>query len=177
MTDGSAVRRLSQLLSGAGAEAVLAPERIAPSTIYDLQYRVMINALVFDRLAKPYQGSAPRVQAAKQKLVQFVAIRPWLVRVVRDWSATQRVQQLSMGVSQRLRRGFLGDAMHESVMEFLIAGGVFRRDGAHLSAGANAQLLETWANAALTAELFTAERAAIDQMSTISITNAMLEGW
>jgi hypothetical protein len=165
------------MLSGAGAEAVLAPERVAPSTIYDLQYRVIINALVFERLAKSYQGSVPRVQAAKQKLAQFVAIRPWLVSVVRDWSATQHVPQLSMNVSQRLRRGFLGDAMHESVMEFLIAGGVFRRDGAHLSAGANGQLVEKWTNAALTAELFSAERAAIEQLSTITITNAMLEGW
>lgn len=177
MPDISAIHTLSELLRGSGARAVLAPERIAPSTIYDLQFRIVINALVFQRSAKPYFDSAVRIQAARQKLIQFVAIRPWLVRVVRDWSATQHVPQLSVHVSQRLRRGFLGDAMQEGVVEFLSAAGVFRRDAGFLAAGPKGGFLKSWSDAVVSQELFVSERAAIEELSGIKITNTMLEGW
>jgi hypothetical protein len=177
MTDATPIHVLTGLLRGAGAEAVLVPERVAPSTVYDLQYRLVVNAYAFEQHAKLYLSGPRRVQSAKQKLVQFVAMRPWLVSVVRDWSKTQHVPQLSMAVSQRLRRGFLGDEMHESVVAFLVAAGALRHDGAHLSAGDNSHILGDWVTAAIDAELFVAERAAIDALGDIKITNAMLEGW
>lgn len=177
MPDLASLHALTELLRGAGAEAVLVPQRVAPSTIYDLQYRIIINACAFEQHAKPYQSGPRRVQSARQKLVQFVAMRPWLVGVVRDWSSTQHLPQLSMAVSQRLRRGFLGDEMHESVVAFLVAARAFRYDGAHLAAGENAHMLAKWAAAAVESALFVSERVAIDELHEIKITNTMLEGW
>lgn len=104
-------------------------------------------------------------------------MRPWLVGVVRDWSETQHVPRLSMVLSQPLRRGFLGNEMHESVVAYLVAAGALRHDGAHLAAGANVHVLARWAAAAREGNLFSTERAAIDRLSEIKITNAMLEGW
>lgn len=69
MPNVQSIRVLSDLLRGARAEPILTPERVAPSTIYDLQYRTIVNACVFEQNAKPYLLGPPRVQAARQKLI------------------------------------------------------------------------------------------------------------
>lgn len=176
MTELSPIQALSSILRAANAEAVLVPERIALSTIYDLQYRVVVNSFVFAAFAAPSRGSAPRVRAAKQKLVQFVALRPWLLPVVRNWSSVQKSPQLSMRVSQRLRRGFLGDAMHENVIDFLVAAGAFERMDQYLERGTDAYRIDEWTASAVKMDLFSMERMTIEEMKSITITNDMLEG-
>jgi hypothetical protein len=176
MTESS-IHTLTGLLRGANVEPVLVPERIAPSAIYDLQYRITVNACVFLALAESYQGSGTRIRAAKQKLVQFVAIRPWLLPVVRQWSTAQKNPQLATRMSQRLRRGYLGDVMHDSVVEFLVAAGVLEYAGPFLSLGVNGHRLTQWSESAISANLFANERTSIEEFKTVKITNDMLEGW
>jgi len=76
--------RLAAMLEASGARPEVTPERLAPSTVYDLEYRVRIIAMAFQIHAAPDKYSTmPRVQGRRLKLLQFVAIRPWLVSVIR----------------------------------------------------------------------------------------------
>src|SRR4051794_38742508 len=82
-----AIEKLSVLLQGSGANPVLVPSRLAPSAIYDLDYRTATVALVFENFAKSF-GTAGhrRIGAARLKLLQFIVLRPWLLPVIREWS-------------------------------------------------------------------------------------------
>src|SRR5690606_4111004 len=94
---------------------------LAPSAIYDLQYRLTVVACAFVRHARTDVLGNLRMQAARLKLYQFVACRPRLLPVVKEWSKHRSDAQLSMLSSQALRRGFLSDQMHDDVIAFLVA--------------------------------------------------------
>ena len=47
-----AIENLSALLQESDAKPVLVPSRLAPSAIYDVQYRTAIICLVFEAFAK-----------------------------------------------------------------------------------------------------------------------------
>src|SRR6202049_295348 len=113
------LQAIGELLAG-HAQPVVAPERLAPSAIYDLQYRMAVTASTFEMHSKPHGMNQRRIHAARLKLLQFVASRPRLLAVLRNWSKAQHDAQLSISTSQRLRRGFLGDQMHEDVVTFLV---------------------------------------------------------
>jgi hypothetical protein len=67
--------------------------------------------------------------------------------------------------------------MHDRVVGFLAARDVLMRVGAHLVAGGNAYFLTEMYSAAVRHELFTSERAVLQECTAIKITNSMLEGW
>ena len=117
------LKAIGELLAGR-AQPVVVPERLAPSAIYDLQYRVAVIASALEMHAKPYGLNQRRIHAARLKLLQFIACRPRLLGMFRSWSQAQHDAQLSFATSQRLRRGFLGDQMHEDVVALLVARGV-----------------------------------------------------
>jgi hypothetical protein len=170
------IHALANLLSGR-AQPIVVPERLAPSAIYDLEYRMSVIAAAFEIHAKPYGVAGQRrVAAVRLKLLQFVACRPWLTAMMREWSGAQHDAQLAMASSQRLRRGFLGDQMHEDVMEFLVARGVFVRIGSHIVSG-NMSFLTDLYSASVERGLFPAERRVLHELLDVQITNAMLEGW
>ena len=171
-----ALHLLGDLLHSAKATPVIRENRVAPSTVYDLDYRVMVTACAFHLHAKPY-ADGRRIRTPKLKLLQFVAIRPWLLPVVEEWSHARHDAQVSMLTSQRLRRGFLGDRMHESVLELLIAKNVVVRQPSHVRAGTYASVIEELYSEAVTSNLFTAERQALDALEHIAVTEQMLEGW
>jgi hypothetical protein len=177
MADPNPLQSLADLLRGTGAQPIVSPERPAPSTIYDLQYRLMVNACAFEIHAKKDLTLTRRLQAAKLKLLQFIAIRPWLLPVVRQWSASQSQPQLSVIFSQYLRRGFLGDKMHDDVIAFLEARDILIRVGAHLTTGHSSGALTNWYLAAVEHDLFADERLVLQEVKNIMITNRMLEGW
>jgi hypothetical protein len=137
----------------------------------------MVNACAFEVHAKTDLTQARRLQAARLKLLQFVAIRPWLLPAIRQWSASRKQPQLSLIVSQYLRRGFLSDMMHDDVIAFLEARNVLVRVGDHLMAGENSELLATLHKAAIEDDLFVGERIVLQEIKSIMITNKMLEGW
>ena len=170
------LQALGELLGGR-AQPVFAPERLAPSATYDLQYRIAVIASAFQLHAKPDRFSQQRIHAARLKLLQFISCRPWLLGMVRSWSKSQHDAQLSIVTSQRLRRGFLGDQMHEHVVTFLVARGILNWSGSHISAGPDVGWLGQLHSANLQHNFFPVERGVLEELRSIRITNTMLEGW
>jgi len=124
-------------------------------------------------------GGRPTIVAPKMKLLQFLAVRPWLLPVLRRWSRDRSDPQRSLFFSERLRRGFLGDTMHDDLVTFLVARGVFYRAGLgrQLVAGINYYILAALHEDAVKHGLFTEERDALEKAKAVPITEAMLEGW
>lgn len=178
MSRATPLKRLADLLAQSGAVPDLSPERIAPSTIYDLEYRVIVVAMAFQMHATADRFSPrPRIQARRLKLLQFVAMRPWLVPVIREWSLSRRDAQRSLDAEEGLRRGFISDTMHESVMDFLVAAGTLRREDAFVIPSVNATVIFNLFNETRSREMFDLEIGALEEMKSIAITNDMLEGW
>jgi hypothetical protein len=178
MSTSSPLQRLAALLAASGALPYVTPERVAPSTVYDLQYRVLIVAMAFQiHAASDTHSSQPRIQSRRLKLLQFIAMRPWLVPVIREWSLSRRNAQRSLESEQGLRRGFISDTMHDDVLEFLVAAGALRREEAYVVTGTNSSVIFDLSAEALGRSLFDAELTALRQLSAVIITNEMLEGW
>jgi len=168
------IATLADLLAG-HAQPIIVPERLAPSAFYDLQYRLFVIAAAFE-----IHGDSPlgqrRINATRLKLLQFIAMRPWLLSMVRQWSAARNDAQVSF-FSQRLRRGFLGDTMHDNVIGFLVARGILVWSGKFLTAGKVIGQLQELFTDAVGLNLFSTERATLEELKDIRITNDMLEGW
>jgi hypothetical protein len=178
MSTNSPLERLAALLASSGAQPDITPERLAPSTVYDLEYRVLIVAMAFQlHAATDKYSSRPRIQSRRLKLLQFIAMRPWLVSVIREWSLSRHNAQRSFDSEEGLRRGFISDTMHDDVLEFLVAAGALRREKLYVVPGANSSVIFDLYSEALRRSLFDAELAALRQLKTILITNEMLEGW
>jgi len=167
---------LSDLLAGTSAAPYANPQRIAPSTFYDLQYRMFIIAACLHVNGKAEAGFQ-KISAPKLRLFQFIAMRPWLLDVVQEWSASRKDRQRSLQSSQSLRRGFLSDAMHDNVIDYLVASGrLFKQKGqiaAPTPSGTLAKLYDQSENGGL----FVAETQTLRKLDELVITNDMLEGW
>ena len=175
MPSHSAIATLSALLEESHAKPKMRIERLAPSAIYDLDYRVFVVAAAFERHAKPAPPIGRRIHATRLKLLQFIAIRPRLLPIIKEWSAANREEELSF-TTQDLRRGFLGDQMFDSIVAFLVARGALEWMGTHLVEGKNAVLLSAIHKAAIDSGLFELEQQTIEELSGIKITVRMLEG-
>jgi len=177
MANDIALETLAGLLQSGRAQPVVNPDRVAPSAVYDLHYRMFIVASAFEIHARPYLLGQRRIGASRLKLLQFVAVRPWLVPVIRKWSEAQGYAQQSVLSPQQLRRGFLGDEMHDDVVAFLVARGAFYRMDAHLVTGVNAELLKRLYSTGIEHTLFSTALQVLRELIDIRITNGMLEGW
>ena len=67
--------------------------------------------------------------------------------------------------------------MHDQVVAFLVARGLFLRIDSHLVSGANADLLKRLYLTGLEHKLFSTALQALQELIDIKITNSMLEGW
>jgi len=173
-----AIESLATLLQESGAKPVLVPSRLAPSAIYDLEYRTAVICLVFDAFAKAQAGSIDRkISAARLKFLQFISIRPWLLPAIQEWGQESEQSSLGLAYSVRIRRGFLSDTAYEDVMNFLVACRVFVRDGGQIALGAKGGEVERISKEVQTRDLFVSERETIADLGDIKITNNMLEGW
>jgi hypothetical protein len=175
---GHPIEKLAGLLKGSEAKPVVVPSRLAPSAIYDVEYRTSVVALAFEAFARPFGiGDQRRISTAKLKLLQFIIVRPWLLPAIREWSEGLAQGSLDLTHSVRIRRGFLSDTAHEDVVNLLVACGVFVRQGSHLLMGERAGFLGELTKALAEGGLFDRERQAISQLVDIKLTNNMLEGW
>jgi hypothetical protein len=173
-----AIESLATLLEDSDAKPVLVPSRLAPSVIYDLEYRTAVIYLVFDAFARAQADSIDRkISASRLKFLQFLSIRPWLLPAIQEWSQEAEQSSLGLAYSVRIRRGFLSDTAHEDVMNFLVACRVFVRDGGQIALGAKGQEVERIIKEVQTRDLFVSERETIAALGDIKITNNMLEGW
>lgn len=175
MPELSAIEKLSELLQAGHAKPRVRTDRLVPSAIYDLDYRVFVIAAAFELHAKPAPPIARRIHATKLKLLQFIAIRPWLIPVIKNWSLAKDDKEPSFS-TQDLRRGFLGDQTFDSIVAFLVARGALEWMGRYLAAGPNSGLLTTIYMAATNGGLFEAERQALGELAGVKVTLHMLEG-
>ena len=120
----SSVSALSRLLAASEASPYVRPERVAPSTFYDLDYRICVLAACFAVHAKEDESGFKKMYSARLKLFQFIAIRRWLLPTALDWSKSRNHPERSVWSSQSLRRGFLGDTMYDEVIDYLVAAGL-----------------------------------------------------
>jgi hypothetical protein len=167
---------LSELLAGTSAAPYVHPERIAPSTVYDLQYRMFVVAACL-RVSGKVEGAFRKISANKLRLLQFVAMRPWLLDVVREWSASRKDRQRSLRSSQSLRRGFLSDRMHDNLIDYLVATGCLFKQKGQIAEPISSIILSDLFDKSEQDGLFTTETDAIRELNEIVITNDMLEGW
>ena len=174
MPERAAIETLSALLQSSQAQPRVRTERLVPSAIYDLDYRIFVIAAAFELHAKEAPPIRRRIHATKLKLLQFIAIRPRLMSVIRSWSAAGDDEPSF--AAHDLRRGFLGDRMYDAVVAFLVARGAFEWMGTHLAAGSNAELLANIYTAAVSADLFVAERRTLEELAHVRVTVRMLEG-
>jgi hypothetical protein len=172
------IARLANLLAASGAQPVITPERFAPSTLYDLEYRVLVVVTAFQLHAAPDRfSSRPRIQNRRLKLLQFTAMRPWLVPVIRSWSLSRPSAERLISGEEGERRGFFNDTMHERVLDFLVAAGALRREELYVIPGVRPSVIFDLYSLTEQNSLFQAEFAALNELKHISITNQMLEGW
>jgi len=175
MPETSAIEKLSALLQSSQAQPRLHTERVVPSAIYDLDYRVFVIAAAFEIHAKEVPPIARRIRAAKLQLLQFIAIRPRLLDVIRKWSAADDDEEKTFDAHD-LRRGFLGDRMFDSVVTFLVARGALVWMNGHVAEGSNVALLSNIYRAAVNAGLFVSERQVLTELAAVRVTVNMLEG-
>ncbi len=172
------IEQLAALLQDGKAEPVIVAARLAPSAIYDVEYRTAIVSLVFERFAKPAPVPGQRrIASARLKLLQFITLRPWLLPAVRQWSNAGKQAGFAYGHAMRIRRGFLSDTAHDDVINYLVACGQIRRFETQIVSGEHGDAMKTVADAITEHDFFRSERRVIDQLAEISITNEMLEGW
>jgi hypothetical protein len=100
MSSRPALKTLSELLQSGHATPSVRTERLVPSAIYDLQYRMFVVAAAFVMHAKGVDPFGSRIQAARLRLLQFVAIRPWLLPVIESWSAARKNEVLVYRISR-----------------------------------------------------------------------------
>jgi hypothetical protein len=167
---------LSDLLSGTSAAPYANPERMAPSTFYDLQYRMFIISACL-RINGRSEGMFQTIAAPKLRLLQFIAMRPWLLDVVKEWSASRKDRQRSLQSSQSLRRGFLSDVMHDNVVDYLVAAGCLFKQKGQLAQPIPSGTLSDLYDQSEKDGLFATEIQALRELDEIVITNDMLEGW
>ena len=166
---------LGSLLQGRGVPSAVRQAGLAPSAIYDFSYRFTVVALAFESAAGP-AGDAV-VKPEKLKLLQFVAIRPWLLPDVLTWARQPLTRQASILPSTYLRRGFLSDTIHEGVVGFALAAEGLNQVSRGLVKGPNNFLLGNLAATARAQSWFSGERRALEQLAAARITASMLEGW
>ena len=172
------IARLAALLATSNAEPDITAERLAPSTLYDLDYRVIVVATAFQMHATADRYSVrPRIQNRRLKLLQFVAMRPWLLPVIRNWSTTRSDSLRLIDGEEGLRKGFITDTMHDKVMQFMAASGALRREDVFVIPGVEPAILKDLQKVAEDNALFELEIAALSALHSITITNDMLEGW
>ena len=173
-----AIESLAALLQGSGAKPLLVPSRLAPSAIYDLEYRTTVISLVFRAFATAHGDDVDgKMSAARLKFLQFITIRPWLLPAIREWSAESGQGSLGLAYSVRIRRGFLSDTAHEDVMNFLVACRLFIREGSQITLGVKGDEIGKIVGEVQKAELFLSERETLAELGNVKITNNMLEGW
>ena len=175
MPEPSSISQLAELLGG-HAKPVIRPQRLAPATIYDIDYRMAVNALTIKRHGIPTDEGDLRIDSARLKLFQFVAQRPNMLPAMRMWAKDKQVSGLLRDSSQRLRRGYLGDSTHDQVTEFMIACRVLRAEGRHFVTEKTSQYIANIVSTAEAQNLFFSERSALEELAKLRVTNAMLEG-
>jgi len=165
---------LASVLREVGANPRVRRDRIARSTLYDLDYHVALIACVFF-VSQDGVVSEPRGLVANWlKLLQFIAVRPALLPNFQIWAAARRFQDLNTW--QMMPRGYLGDATHERTVELLVACGVLARTGDELVPGNRFDNLRRIYSELLAKNLLQSERGVLLELSRTKVNKTLLKG-
>lgn len=175
MPTSSSVQQLAELLTN-HARPVIRPQRLAPSPIYDLDYRMAVLALVLRIHGAVAEDGSQRIDSARLKLLQFVALHPGLVPVLVSWARKGASRESLLGASQRLRRGYMSDGTYDHVVDFMTANGILRWDGKYMTSSPSNPYISSVFAASEENGMFASERATLLELRSLRITNAMLEG-
>ena len=165
--------QLGDILAAANAPLSIAPKVSTRSTIYDLDYRVSIVACAMHALSTTNASGAREVLANWLKLAQFTAMRPALLSHFLEWLDERKQPTLA---SQRWRRGFVGDRVHDSVIDFLSAQGALRRTGDLLVSGPRYSMLSDIESMISADDVFRDERFVLAKFGGMRPIKAMLGG-
>ena len=167
------LQELVAVLREVGANPWVKPERIARSTLYDLDYHVALIACVFC-VSNIDEHPPQRYLAHWLKILQFVSVRPGLLSDFLVWANTRRRQDLDTW--QRMPRGYLGDTTHDRTVELLIAGGVLKRDGEEIVAGDRFDDLKQIFEDLVARDLLRSEREVLLKLSKTKVNKTLLRG-
>lgn len=167
------ILELSALLADLGATPVLVHSRLAPSTLYDVDYHIAMIACAFVEHASSKGHDRRRILAPWLKLLQFVAARPQLATDFRQWAGCRRD---NLEAWSKMPRGYLGDRMHDASVEFLTARAVFVRDGDMLVESERCVELDAMAAGIRDLDMFRAERETMASLKSVRSTRAALGG-
>lgn len=173
-SESDPLRELAEVLREVGASARVRPERILPSTLYDLDYHVALIACVFFVGADGESANSRRMVAHWLKILGFIAVRPSLLSDFQIWAGTRRHQNLDTW--QKMPRGYLGDTTHDRTVELLVAGGVLARDGDELVAGGRFDDLRQVYDDLVARNLLHSERATLIELSLTRPNKTLLQG-
>ena len=173
-SDVDPLLELAAVLREAAASPRVRPERIVRSTLYDMDYHVALIACVFFIIAEGEAATSHRVVAHWLKMLQFIAVRPALLRNFQIWAATRRQQDLDTW--QKMPRGYLGDTTHDHTVELLVAGGVLVREGDELIAGSRFADLRRIYDDLIARNLLGSERATLLELSRTRVNKTLLKG-
>lgn len=165
--------QLGDLLVAANAQLSLAPKVSTRSTIYDLDYRLSIVGCAMHTLSTADVLGQRKVLANWLKLAQFTAMRPALLSHFLEWIDERKTPTLA---SQRWRRGFVGDRMHDAVIDLLSAEGVLRRQGDLLLSGPRYSMLVEIEATIRARNVFQDERFVLAKFADLRPIKAMLGG-
>lgn len=168
------MRELAAVLREVGASPRVRTNRIARSTLYDLDYHIALIACAFVITAGDKAARSHRVIAHWLKVLQFVAVRPTILPDFKVWAGTW--QRRGLDIWQKMPRGYLGDTTHDHTVEFLIVGGVLARDGDALIAGNNFGRLQHVYDDLVARNLLLTEREALRELSDIHVNKTLLKG-
>jgi hypothetical protein len=171
--DTDIVQELNDVLKEIGLKTKLRTERIARSIAYDADYHICLITCSFSIHAVPGPDRARQILAPWLKMLGFVAARPEMARDLKEWVGSRC--EGSLESLMKMPRGYLGDHIHDSTIEFLVARGVFRRGDGIVIAGPRIQELDSWMKQITEAELFTSERTALQGLLGLRASRAMLE--
>jgi hypothetical protein len=174
LSESDPVRELAAVLREIGASPRVRPERIARSTLYDLDYHVALIACVFFIAAGDATVGLRRMVAHWLKILQFIAVRPTLLPDFQIWASTRRHQDLDTW--QRMPRGYLGDSTHDRTVELLVAVGVLAREGEELVAGSRFADLRKVYEDLVARDLLRLERETLIKLACTRVNKTLLKG-
>ena len=175
MADGTnKVQALVALLQETGAKPRVSPDRIVRSTLYDLDYHVALVACVFSINAEQRTDNTRSIVAHWLKILQFIAVRPSLLRDFQHWATARRNPNIETW--QKMPRGYLGDRTHDRTVELLVAGKVLHRTTDALVSGERFSVLQSMYKDIVASDLFTSERKTLLELDYIPVNKTLLRG-
>ena len=166
--------QLGDLLAEAGARVSFSPTRVAPSTLYDLDYHIAIIACALSIYGGGQVSNEGGMPPALLKLLQFVSARPSLLPNVVSWLEQRRNRTLE--TISDMPRGYVGDRTHDRAVSYLVAHRTLRHHGNKLVSGPNYRVLSDLRKQVEALDLFLSERRTLSALVSYRIPQVALEG-